>query len=284
MGILAEVYPRSGQAWVVGVTGAPGVGKSTLVDRLAGWFLSRGHRVGVLAVDPSSPYSGGALLGDRVRLEQAVGGIFFRSLASRGAAGGLSAATRDAIDLMDAFGLDPILVETVGAGQSEVAVMAHAHTIVVVCAPGLGDDVQAEKAGILEIADVLVVNKADLPGAAALAGVLRRALSLSSVAHRPPVVEVRALEGAGVAELAAALAAERDRAPGGQAARRRRAAESAVREHLARLLLDAAVARAGSRWGEALDEVAARRQDPLSAAQSLLGIVVPAGDRDPSSA
>lgn len=284
MGILAEVYPRSGQAWVVGVTGAPGVGKSTLVDRLAGWFLSRGHRVGVLAVDPSSPYSGGALLGDRVRLEQAADGIFFRSLASRGAAGGLSAATRDAIDLMDAFGLDPILVETVGAGQSEVAVMAHAHTTVVVCAPGLGDDVQAEKAGILEIADVLVVNKADLPGAAALEGVLRRALSLSSGAHRPPIVQVRALEGAGVAELVAALAGERDRAPGGQAARRRRVAESAVREHLARLLLDAAVARAGGRWSEVLDEVAARRQDPLSAAQSLLGIVVPAGDCDPSSA
>lgn len=275
--ILAQVYPAGGRAWVVGVTGAPGVGKSTLVDRLAGSFLAQGGRVGILAVDPSSPYTGGALLGDRIRLEQAGARIFFRSLASRGAAGGLSGATRDTICLMDAFGLDPILLETVGAGQSEVAVMAQAHTTLVVLAPGLGDDVQAEKAGILEIADVLAVNKADLAGAEALVGMLRRALSLSPAGvSRPPVVQVRALQGTGVDELLAALTARRERPPAASAAQRRTAAEAAVREHLARLLLEAAVERVGSRYDEILEQVAHRQQDPGTAAERILGLVLPA--------
>lgn len=217
--LLRAVYGRTGRAWVVGVTGAPGAGKSTLVMALAARFAAGGRTVGVVAVDPSSPFTGGAVLGDRVRWTRRIeGDVFFRSLASRGQLGGLSRAAFDAIRLMDAAGRDVVLVETVGAGQAEVDVMRAAHTTLVVSVPGLGDEIQATKAGILEIGDIYVVNKADREGADDTARDLRMMLGLSPLAQGrregltpardgegplwfPPVVKVSAAHGTGLEEL-----------------------------------------------------------------------------------
>jgi LAO/AO transport system kinase len=177
---LAALFPHTGKAWIIGVTGAPGSGKSTLVSALAQAYRARGQTVAVIAVDPTSPFSGGAILGDRIRMRELSGdpGVFIRSMATRGNLGGLARTTLDAIRAFDAAGFEIILVETVGAGQSEVDIVRAAHTTLVVEAPGMGDDVQAIKAGILEIADVLVVNKADRPGADNTARSLRAMLDL----------------------------------------------------------------------------------------------------------
>ena len=205
----AALAPQLGRAQVIGVTGAPGAGKSTLVHALVGALLTRGRRIGVVAVDPSSPLSGGAVLGDRVRMGEhgAHPDVFIRSLASRGRLGGLAPATRGAVDVLDAAGFDPVIVETVGAGQSEVGIMALADTRIVVSPPGLGDAVQAIKAGILEIADLLVVTKSDLPGAEAAARDLREMLPLRTRTARAgdwqvPVLGVSAATGQGIEELA----------------------------------------------------------------------------------
>jgi LAO/AO transport system kinase len=185
--LLQALYAHGGKAWVIGVTGSPGTGKSSLVTTLAKVYRARGETVGILAVDPTSPFTGGAILGDRIRMTDLSGdkGVFIRSMASRGNLGGLSAATRDAIRVLDAAGFQRILVETVGAGQSEVDIVRAAHTTLVVEAPGMGDDVQAIKAGILEIADVLVVNKADRPGADNTLRSLRAMLELGHPTAHP---------------------------------------------------------------------------------------------------
>jgi LAO/AO transport system kinase len=237
---LAALFPHTGRAWILGVTGAPGTGKSSLVNALAKAYRARGQTVAIIAVDPTSPFTGGAILGDRIRMRDLAGdpGVFIRSMATRGSLGGLARATREVIRVLDAAGFDRIVVETVGAGQSEVEIVRAAHTTVVVEAPGLGDDVQAIKAGILEIADVLVVNKADRPGAQNTIRALKAMLELghptrtARVNHHgqrmqvdtpvaeadsiwlPPVIQTVATaesaEESGVAALIDAIDAHRD--------------------------------------------------------------------------
>jgi len=208
--IVQGIHPHLGRAHVLGITGAPGAGKSTLVSELIGEFTRRGKSVGVVAVDPSSPFSGGAILGDRIRMERhsLSERVFIRSLASRGHLGGLSRAVFKVVDVLDAAGFELIIVETVGAGQSEVEIAEIADTRVVVCPPGLGDDVQAIKAGILEIADILVVSKADLPLADKTELDLRFMLSVTKHAARQPlIVRASAVSGTGMTELADAIGA-----------------------------------------------------------------------------
>ena len=212
---LRALFPRTGRAHIVGITGTPGAGKSTLCDRLIAAWRAKGRTVGVLAIDPTSPFTGGAILGDRIRMQEHAldTGVFIRSLATRGNLGGLSRATFDSAKVLDAMGFDHILIETVGVGQDEVEIAQLAHTTVVVTVPGLGDDVQAIKAGILEIADVFVVNKADREGADRTVRDLRGLLDLRR-AHpepgqpepwEPPIVSCVAVQNGGIGELAGAI-------------------------------------------------------------------------------
>ncbi len=256
--LLRALFPHSGRAWKVGVTGAPGAGKSSLVDRLAAELRRQGKTAGILAVDPSSPYSGGAILGDRIRMPGHASdpGVFIRSMATRGWLGGLARATADAALVLDAAGLDFVLIETVGVGQDEVEVVQLADVVVVVLMPGMGDDIQALKAGILEIADVFAINKADRDGADRLEQELKAMLEL---AHRPdgwrpPIIRTVATEGTGVAELLAAIRSCRFQGRATAAWRRR--LEQMLRERL----LEAAVRNED--LDAAAAEIAARRLDP----------------------
>ena len=209
--LMAALAPRSGAAHVVGLTGSPGVGKSTTTSALVGQFRAAGRRVGVLAVDPSSPFSGGALLGDRIRMQEHATDpdVFIRSMASRGHLGGLASATPQAVRVLESAGCDPVLVETVGVGQSEVEIAGEADTTIVLLAPGMGDGIQAAKAGILEVGDIFVVNKADRDGADQTARELRHMISLgmSGVpgAWRAPVLKAIASQGQGIDELVEAI-------------------------------------------------------------------------------
>lgn len=204
---LALVYPHTGRAHVIGFTGAPGVGKSSLVNRLVREFRSRGQKVGVVAVDPTSPYTGGAVLGDRIRMADTGvdPGVFIRSMATRGHAGGLALATFDAVRVLDAMGMDVVFVETVGAGQSEVEIAGRAHTVCVVQMPLAGDEVQIMKAGILEIGDIYVVNKVDLADADGLVANLKLQIE-SRDGWTPPILRTSALEAKGIPELADGIA------------------------------------------------------------------------------
>lgn len=281
--LLAAVGPPARRAHVVGLTGSPGVGKSTLVDRLAIALRGRGDRVGVLAVDPSSPFTGGAILGDRVRMAEGTvdPDVFVRSLATRGRLGGLSAATGDAIRMLDAFGKQAVLVETVGAGQAEVEIMSLADTVLVVLAPGLGDEVQAIKAGILEIADVLVVNKADRPGADLTARELRQMLLLGRreadpdagqvPGWTPPVVRASAATGDGIADVVEAISRHRDalERSGAAAGRRRRAAERALADALAAAYLADVRSRAGPLWEDGVARLARGGATPGAVARDM---------------
>jgi LAO/AO transport system kinase len=269
--LLPNLFAASRGAHLVGITGPPGSGKSTLVNALAAEFRRRGRRVGIIAVDPTSPYSGGAILGDRIRMMEhsADRDVFMRSMASRGELGGLAAATWIAAAALDAAGFDPILVETVGAGQSEVEIARLAETTVVVEVPEMGDEVQAIKAGLLEVADVIAVNKGDRPGAQHAARQLRAMMSTAGgrVERKPPPILITtATTGDGVPELADAVEAHRSVARSAAQARQR------ARNQLARALADLAVqrARASAEWDSTLDAVAAHDLDPLTAAERLL--------------
>lgn len=203
---LKALYPHTGKARIIGVTGAPGAGKSTLANRMIEYFRAREEKVGVIAVDPTSPFSGGAVLGDRIRMQNHFNdpGVFIRSVATRGHLGGISSSAYEIIKVLDAFGCAVILVETVGVGQDEVEIAGAAHTTVVVLTPGMGDEIQNLKAGILEIADILVVNKSDRDGADATIQGLKRLLDLGGFDHkewRPPICATAANEGRGIPEL-----------------------------------------------------------------------------------
>jgi LAO/AO transport system kinase len=274
--ILREIFPRTGKATVLGITGAPGSGKSTLVDRLIGQYRGRGSKVGVVAVDPSSAYSGGAILGDRVRMQQHANdaGVFIRSMATRGHLGGLCRAANDAIDLMDAAGYDPVVVETVGVGQDEVEIARAADAVSVVLVPGLGDDIQAIKAGILEIADLFVVNKADLVGADRLVADLDYMMSLapSDRPHRPEIVRTVAVSGEGVPEHVAAI----ERYLDGSTVRRSERRQERAEARFTALLAARAVARVldvactPERRNEIVEAIAERRIDPYTAVEEIL--------------
>jgi len=274
--VMAALAPFAGHAHVVGLTGAPGVGKSTTTAALIAAYREQGRRVGVLAVDPSSPFSGGALLGDRIRMSEhaADPGVFIRSMASRGHLGGLSWAAPQAVRVLDAAGCEVVLLETVGVGQSEVEVAGTADTTVVLVAPGMGDGVQAAKAGILEVADILAVNKADRDGADRTVRELRQAVSMSERAPgqwRPRVVRTVATSAAGIDDLVSAVDEHRTHlgADGLRTRRTRRAAREV--EGLALESLRARVQHIGGVGLDALaSDVVAGRIDPYAAADLLV--------------
>jgi LAO/AO transport system kinase len=276
--LMRELAPTSGRASVIGITGSPGVGKSTTTSALIAAMRARGQRVGVLAVDPSSPFSGGALLGDRIRMQQHAtdAGVFIRSMASRGHLGGLAATTPQAVRVLDAALFDVVLVETVGVGQSEVEVAAAADTTLVLLAPGMGDSIQAAKAGILEIGDVFVVNKADRDGADSTVRELRNMVALGSRtagAWDPPVVKTVASTGEGIEKLMDAIDAHRAWLidSGELEVRRVRRAKDEVEALAVALLLRRLEAGSGSdRLARAAAEVAAGRIDAHSAAATLV--------------
>jgi len=279
---LAALFPHTGRAHLIGVTGAPGTGKSSLVNELVKVLRGRALSVAVVAVDPTSPFTGGAILGDRIRMRDLAGdpGVFIRSMASRGALGGLARATADVVRVLDAAGFDRVLIETVGAGQSEVEIARTAHTTVVVEAPGLGDEVQGIKAGILEIADVLVVNKADQPGAEAAFRALRASLEIGRSAHgdapatwSPPIIKTVAIQGQGLAELAEAIERHRAFLDGSGGGRERERARLAA--ELGQRLRDTLYARLAARLAAGrlegmIDRLLARQIDPATAVRELL--------------
>ncbi|NDF40699.1 MAG: methylmalonyl Co-A mutase-associated GTPase MeaB [Actinobacteria bacterium] len=271
-------YPLSGSAYTVGMTGAPGAGKSTLTSAVIAHLRSLGSPVAVLAIDPSSPFTGGAILGDRVRMQEHATDdeVFIRSMATRGHLGGLSLATSEAIRLLDALGSPWILVETVGVGQVEVEIAGKADTTVVVVNPGWGDAVQANKAGLMEVADVFVINKSDRKGAAETQRDLEQMLDLSDLdasSWRPPIVQTTATTSSGISEMWDAVLAHREFAQmSGELTRRRSVRlREELREIIERRLEDKArQVCTGTRWDELQSEVLAHRTDPWSAADEML--------------
>jgi LAO/AO transport system kinase len=275
---LAAIYRLAGRAHVVGLTGVPGSGKSTLVRSLAKALRAEEKKVGIVAIDPSSPFSGGAILGDRVRMTGLTGdpGVFIRSMATRGALGGLSGACLDAIDVLDAAGFDVIVVETVGVGQDEVEIVQAAHTVVVVSAPGLGDEIQAIKAGVLEIADIHVVSKADRPDAARTVADLKGMLGLGTRARDSawtvPVIATSGETGEGVPALVSAIAAHRDYlSHSGEIARRReRILERRILKTAEDLVRRRFKNEREHRLAQVMAKVRAHELDPYAAAEMLL--------------
>lgn len=276
--LMKQIFPLTGKGLVIGITGAPGAGKSSLVDKLASHYRQQGERVGIVAVDPSSPFSGGAILGDRIRM-QTLGldsGVFIRSMATRGNLGGLARTTVDAVSILDAAGYGKIIIETVGVGQDEVEVVKAADICVVVLVPGMGDDIQAIKAGIMEIGDIFVINKADREGVNSTEKELEALLSLAmrDDSWRPPIVKTVATESKGIQDLAAAIESYRDfhlQTTSGDGRRR-----AIARWRILELLRERLVAQtldsdsASEKLDRLAGEVASRQRDPYSAVEEIL--------------
>jgi LAO/AO transport system kinase len=275
--LMKQLFPRTGRALIVGITGAPGAGKSSLVDKLAAFYRRSGERVGIIAVDPSSPFSGGAILGDRIRM-QALSldkGVFIRSMATRGNLGGLARATVEAVAILDAAGFEKIIVETVGVGQDEIEIAKAADVCVVVLVPGMGDDVQTMKAGIMEIGDVLVINKADREGVLRTEKELESLLTFATRTDewQPPIVKTVAIEGKGIEDLAGAIDRCRDFERASSSSQRRQAIArwrilELLRERLVMQTLSAD--SASERLDRLAAEVASKLRDPYSAVDELM--------------
>jgi LAO/AO transport system kinase len=271
--ILKALFPHAGRALVLGITGSPGVGKSSLVEQLAGAFRKDHPHVGIVAVDPTSPFTGGAILGDRIRMNRMSTdpGVFIRSMATRGHLGGLAAATADVVQILDAAGQDPILIETVGVGQDEIEIARLADISIVILVPGMGDDVQALKAGIMEIADIFVINKCDRPGVEKMEQAVVNLLSLASRKNEestwvPPIVKTVATEGKGIGELIEKIRECRQhfqKSPV-QLERKRQAARQRLLALLGERTLQVVLDRAlpGKRFEQVVDQIARHERDP----------------------
>jgi LAO/AO transport system kinase len=276
--LMKQIFPRTGRALIIGITGSPGAGKSSLVDKLAGLYRKRGERVGIIAVDPSSPFSGGAILGDRIRMQTLAldKGVFIRSMATRGNLGGLARSTIEAAAILDAAGYEKVIIETVGVGQDEIEIAKTADVCVVVLVPGMGDDVQTMKAGIMEIGDVLVINKADRDGVLRTEKELESLLSFGPRADQwePPIVKTVAIENQGIEELAAAIERSREFQRQSPASGERRTA--IARWRILELLRERLVAETLSgdsaflKLDRLATEVASKKRDPYSAVDELL--------------
>jgi LAO/AO transport system kinase len=276
---LKELYPKTGRAYIIGITGPPGSGKSTIVDKMIDIFRQEGKSVGIVAVDPTSPFSGGAILGDRIRMQRHATdeGVFIRSLATRGCLGGLTRSTQDIINVMDAMGKDIILVETVGVGQDEVEIVHTAHTSLVILVPGLGDDIQAIKAGILEIADIFVINKSDRDGTDKVERDLRLVLEMGRRREggwEPPIFKTEAISGKGIFELVYGIVRHK------QALEQNKLTEKKLRERTKTTFLEILESEVmthfvetlekGGEWEKIIDDLMNRRTDPYSLAQRIM--------------
>ncbi len=291
--VLKDIYPHTGKAYIIGITGAPGVGKSTLVDQMLGHLRENGKTVGVLAVDPTSPFSGGAILGDRVRMQRHSldDGVFIRSLATRGHFGGLTQSTRSAIDVLDAMGKDVVIVETVGVGQDEVDVVKSAHSTVIVVIPGMGDDIQAIKAGILEVGDIFVINKAEREGSDKTLSDLRLMIDMDQKKYeggrwKPPIIKIQAVFDKGVTDLLEEIENHKKYLQASTEGLFFRRKKEKAREELVDMvkqrLIEVVLERVidTGDFDEAVESVASGKLDPYSACDNLLqsGFEIKPGD------
>ncbi|MFC1866825.1 methylmalonyl Co-A mutase-associated GTPase MeaB [Thermodesulfobacteriota bacterium] len=294
--ILKELYPHTGRAYIIGITGAPGVGKSTLVDQMLCHLRKQGKTVGIIAIDPTSPFSGGAILGDRIRMQRHSNdeGVFIRSLATRGHFGGLTLSTRSAMDVLDAMGKDYIIVETVGVGQDEVEIVKSAHTTVVVVIPGMGDDIQAIKAGILEAGDIFLVNKADREGADRAFMDLKLMLDMGQKKHdkgtwRPPILEAVAIDDKGVKELLEEVEKHRKCLMGSACDMNLRKDKDRAKEELTEMVKSRLIQEVFSQlvedgeFAKAVESIVEGKTDPYTATDELvLPIIFGGSDRKPA--